>query len=146
MHTSKLIGLIVGTSLAFSGFLADSASAQLNNSNTSGSNLTNITGTNVFTETPFFTQFGGLNPQTIETSQQLNEQLTDALVSCNSSKPSFKVRAFLLGDKPQTASNQTSRPEKCEQLNTLLGESKTFLEEVKQQVEATKASIPNRTW
>ncbi len=142
MHTSKLIGLIVGTSLAFSGFFADSASAQSNNSN--------ITGTNVFDGAPIFTEFGGLNPQTIEKGEQLAEQLKNALVdsnNCEQNKPSCNVRGFLLGNKPHNARNNSSHsPEKYQQLNTLFGESQTFLEEVKQEVEATKASIANRTW
>ncbi|MEO1376522.1 MAG: hypothetical protein AAFW70_19935 [Cyanobacteria bacterium J06635_10] len=182
MHTSKLIGLIVGTSLAFSGFLADSASAQSNNSNTSGSNLSNITGsnlsnitgTNVFDGAPIFTQFGGLNPQTLDQASQLSDQLTDALVNCNNcgcnSTPSpCNVRGFLLGQGSHQHRTETTKPRtfalgekdpnqscpspsptqpsgKCEELTTVLNESKAFLDQVNQQVEATKTSIIRRTW
>lgn len=169
MRRSKLIGLIVGTSLAFGGLFADSAKAQTNNSNTSGSNLSNvtgsnlsnvtgsnlsnITGTNVFDGAPIFINTGGLNPQLIESGQQLADQLTDAYVACNScgcSTNTCNVRGFLLGqgsNKPKTMPSQTSyNPEKCDKLNALLGESKNLLDEVNQQVEATKASVANRAW
>ena len=186
MHASKLIGLIVGTSLAFSGFLADSASAQSNNSNTSGSNLSNITGsnlsnitgsnlsnitgTNVFDGAPIFTQFGGLNPQTLDQASQLADQLTDALVNCNNcgcNSTPCNVRGFLLGqdstqqttettetrtfalgekDPNQSCSSPTQPEGKCEELTTALNESRAFLDRVNQQVEATKTSIIRRTW
>lgn len=161
MRRSKLIGLIVGTSLAFSGLFADSAKAQTNNSNTSGSNLSNvtgsnlsnITGTNVFDGAPIFINTGGLNPQLIESGQQLADQLTDAYVACNScgcSTNTCNVRGFLLGqgsNKPKTVPNKTSyNPEKCDKLNALLGKSKNLLDEVNQQVEATKARVANRAW
>ncbi len=171
MHTSKLIGLILGTSLVFSG-LADSASAQSNNSNTSGSNLSNITGTNVFdgARAPMFTQFGGLNPQTIETGEQLAEQLGNAYENCNtcgcnntpcnvrgfllgqgSTKPTMettKTRTFALGEKdPNQSCPSPTQPEgKCEELTSVLTRSKAFLDRVNQQVEATKTSIIRRTW
>ncbi|MBV6622262.1 MAG: hypothetical protein KI793_04780 [Rivularia sp. (in: Bacteria)] len=166
MRTSKLIGLILGTSLVFGG-LAGSAKAQSNGSNTSGSNLSNISGsnlsnisgsnlsnisgTNVFDGAPIFINTGGLNPQLIESGQQLADQLTDAYVACNScgcSNNTCELRGFLLGQRStQSKPNQTSyNPQKCEKLNTLLGESRTLLDEVNQQVEATKASIANRTW
>ncbi|BAY83147.1 hypothetical protein NIES267_26340 [Calothrix parasitica NIES-267] len=158
MRRSKLIGLILGTSLVFSG-LAGSANAQTNNSNTSGSNLSNITGsnlsnitgTNVFDGAPMFFNTGGLNPQLIESGEQLADQLTDAYVACNScgcSDNTCELRGFLLGQGPaKPAPTQTSyNPEKCEKLNSLLRESDALLEKVDQQVETIKASVANRTW
>ena len=166
MRRSKLIGLILGTSLVFSG-LAGSAKANMNNSNTSGSNLSNvtgsnlsnitgsnlsnITGTNVFDGAPMFFNTGGLNPQLIETGEQLADQLTDAYVACNScgcSDNTCELRGFLLGQGPaKPAPTQASyNPEKCEKLNSLLRESDALLEKVDQQVETIKASVANRTW
>ena len=158
MRRSKLIGLILGTSLVFSG-LAGSAKANMNNSNTSGSNLSNvtgsnlsnITGTNVFDGAPMFFNTGGLNPQLIETGEQLADQLTDAYVACNScgcSDNTCELRCFLLGQGPaKPAPTQASHnPEKCEKLNSLLRESDALLEKVDQQVETIKASVANRTW
>ena len=158
MRRSKLIGLILGTSLVFSG-LAGSAKANMNNSNTSGSNLSNvtgsnlsnITGTNVFDGAPMFFNTGGLNPQLIETGEQLADQLTDAYVACNScgcSDNTCELRGFLLGQGPaKPAPTQASyNPEKCEKLNSLLSESKAFLDEVNQKVEVLETSITNRDW
>ena len=158
MRRSKLIGLILGTSLVFSG-LAGSAKANMNNSNTSGSNLSNvtgsnlsnITGTNVFDGAPMFFNTGGLNPQLIETGEQLADQLTDAYVACNScgcSDNTCELRGFLLGQGPsKPAPTQASyNPEICEKLNSLLRESDALLEKVDQQVETIKASVANRTW
>lgn len=145
MRKSKLIGLILGTSLVF-GLLTDSAQAQSNGSNTSGSNLSNITGTNVFSPEPILTRGGKLDPQINERAQQIAEQLEKAYKKCSTCKPCV-LRGFLIGNKPQTTLNQTSSsPKKCKQYNTLLNESKTFLNEVNQEVEAVKTSIANRAW
>ncbi|BAY83151.1 hypothetical protein NIES267_26380 [Calothrix parasitica NIES-267] len=168
MRRSKLIGLILGTSLVLNGLLTDSASAQSsgpsnsnlsnitgsnlsnitgsNLSNVTNNNLSNITGTNVFNPGPFFTKSGELNPQINERAQQLAEELQDAYQSCSVCNP-CKLRGFLIGNKPKTTINQTSNSsKKCKKYNTLLSESKTFLNEVNQQVEVVKTSITNRDW
>ncbi|MEM6403470.1 MAG: hypothetical protein AAF757_25110, partial [Cyanobacteria bacterium P01_D01_bin.116] len=87
MLKSKLIGLILGTSLVFGGLLTDSAKAQSagsnsNLSNITGSNLSNITGTNTFSPGPFLTKGGELNPQLIERAQQIADELQDAYKTC----------------------------------------------------------------
>ncbi|MGB6301884.1 MAG: hypothetical protein WBF90_37715 [Rivularia sp. (in: cyanobacteria)] len=145
MRKSKLISLILGTSLVF-GMLTDSAKAQSNGSNITGSNLSNITGTNVFTPGPIFSRSGELNPQITQRAQQLTEQLEKAYRKCSTCKPCV-LRGFLVGSKPQTTLNQTSSsPKKCKQYNTLLSESKTFLNEVNEEIEAVKTNIANRAW
>ena len=152
MRRSKLIGLILGTSLVFNGLLTDSASAQSNGSsnsnlsNITGSNLSNITGTNIFNPGPFFTKSGELNPQINERAQQLADELQDAYQSCSVCNP-CKLRGFLIGNKPKTTINQTSNSsKKCKKYNTLLSESKAFLDEVNQKVEVLETSITNRDW
>ena len=152
MRRSKLIGLILGTSLVFNGLLTDSASAQSdgssnsNLSNITGSNLSNITGTNIFNPGPFLTKSGELNPQINERAQQLADELQDAYQSCSVCNP-CKLRGFLISNKPKTTINQTSNnSKKCKKYNTLLSESKAFLDEVNQQVEVLETSISNRDW
>ena len=160
MRISKLIGLILGTSLVFNGLLTDSASAQTSgpsNSNLSnitgtglsnipGSNLSNITGTNVFSPGYFLTKSGELNPQINQRAQQLADELKEAYLNCSNCNP-CKLRGFLIGNKPQTTAKKiSSNSKKCKKYNTLLGESKTFLNEVNQQVEVVKTSITNRDW
>ena len=152
MRRSKLIGLILGTSLVFNGLLTDSASAQSNGSsnsnlsNITGSNLSNITGTNTFSPGPFLTKGGELNPQLIERAQQIADELQDAYKTCSVCEP-CKLRGFFIGNKPKIAPNQTSKsPKKCKKYNTLLSESKSFLDEVNQKVEVLETSITNRDW
>lgn len=145
MRKSKLISLILGTSLVF-GMLTDSAKAQSNGSNITGSNLSNITGTNVFTPGPIFSRGGELNPQINQRAQQIADQLQKAYKKCSTCKPCV-LRGFLIGNKPKTTLNQTSSSlKKCKEYNTIIKESKTFLNEVNQEVEAVKTNIANRAW
>ncbi|GEM_PF-3967353 len=181
MGKSKLIGLVIGTSLVFSGLLADSAKAQTSNqshtsgtnfSHNSGTNFSHISGTDVFYGQIFWTEFGGLNPQILDRASQFADQLTDAYVNCNTcgcNNTPCNTRGFLLGEGSTKPTTQTTKPRtfalgekdpnqscpspsptqpsgKCEELTTVLNESRAFLDQVKQQVEATKTSIIKRTW
>jgi len=171
MGKSKLIGLVLGTSLVFSGLLADSAKAQTSNqshtsgtnfSHNSGTNFSHISGTDVFYGQIFWTEFGGLNPQILDRASQFADQLTAAYESRNirafllrqgSTKlttQTTKPRTFALGEKDPNQSCPSPSPTqpsgKCEELTTVLNESRAFLDQVKQQVEATKTSIIKRTW
>lgn len=152
MRKSKLIVLILSTSLVFNGLFTDSASAQSaspsnsNLSNITGSNLSNITGTNTFTPGPFMTRTGELNPQINERAQQIADELQKAYETCSVCNP-CKLRGFFIGNKPKTTRNQTSNSsKKCKKYRTLLSESKTFLNEVNQQIEVVETSITNRAW
>ncbi len=169
MRRNKLVSLIVGTSLAFSGLFAESVNAQNagNLSNITGSNLSNITGTNVFDGATIFIKTGGLNSLIIQKGEKLADELTDAYVACDNCEcdrtpQPCELRGFLLGEssnKPRTvglvkkaptqtcsSSPSTSANSNCRKLNILLRESKTFLNEVNQKVEVTKANIANRAW
>ncbi|MEM6753136.1 MAG: hypothetical protein AAF630_09230 [Cyanobacteria bacterium P01_C01_bin.38] len=146
MRKSKLIGLILGTSLVFGGLPIDSAKAQSNGSNITGTNLSNITRTKVFSSGPIFTRGGELNSGITQRAQQIAEELQKAYEKCSTCKPCV-LRGFLIPNKPQTTPKQTSSsPKKCKQYKALLIESKNFLIEVNEEIEAVKTSIVNRTW
>lgn len=169
MFRSRLIGVIFGTSLALNGIIVDSALGQ-NQSDTTGGNTSDVTGGNTSDITGgntasggigVFDNFGVLNDETIQTAEQFANQLrssrsrrplsndrSNTLQRCN-------IRRFALGPAP-SGQNESGRscfaPEQLSvspdsrELNTLLENSKAFLERVNQDIEARKSRINNRLW
>ena len=166
MFRSRLIGVIVGTSLAFNGLIVDSASAQTQN-------LSDNTGTNISGEvSPSIS--GGISSDVIEGAQQLANQLNrrqrfsnrrcNPLKPCNLRRFAIgqsrssgeqtvikpRLRTFAIGKKDPNRScpipKQLSVCSNSTDLDALLNKSKTFLYRVNQGVEARRAQINYRLW
>lgn len=164
MFRSRLIGVIVGTSLAFNGLILDSASAQTEN-------LSDNTGTNVSND-PGPSIPGGISADIIEGAQQLANQLNrrqrfsnrrcNPPKRCNLRRFAIgrssdeqtvikpRLRTFAIGKKDPNRScpipKQLSVCSNSTDLDALLNKSKTFLYRVNQGVEARRAKINNRLW
>ncbi len=122
--------------LAVSGFFTLRANAQDNQSDITGTNVfsnpviqdnqSDITGTNVFNDvTPGFFEANRLSKETTGQAEQLAQKLTEAKRLC-----------------PNINSDTTE----CLDFRKLLGESKTFLGNVNEQVGKVRVNQVNRAW
>jgi len=130
MYRRKWIGWLIGTSLVSSGLSTLPASAV-------PPNQSDITGTNIWNNTaPIFENGGELSPEILNNARRLSQELEDASAGCcNASAPVVEPRRFARSLGPD-----------CQRLDSLVEETRVFLDDVNrsqaQQVRANR----NRTW
>jgi hypothetical protein len=134
MNKRKWLSLALFVSSAL---LALPATAQV-------TNQSDITGTNVWNNTvPVFRNNGQLKPEILDNARRLDEQLGDASNRCCNAPPPSGPRRFARGMRDP---NEVCINPDCQQLNSLVGETKVFLGEVNRlQTEQQRASS-NRAW
>ena len=137
MATKKWIAWVIGTSLVSSGLLTLPANAQ-------PPNQSDITGTNIWNNTaPIFESEGKLKPEILNNARRLSQELDNASDSCCNAPPPAGPRRFARGPADP---NEVCISPGCEQLNSVVSETKEFLNEVnRSQAEQGKVSR-NRAW
>ena len=138
MQRKQLMGWLIGTSLVGSGLIAVPASAQV------APNQSDITGTNIWNNTaPIFDGGGRLDPEILENSRRLSRELEDAsALCCNASAPTGPRRIVRGAPDP----NEICIDPNCVRLNSLVDETKTFLEDVNRSREELVEANRNRIW
>jgi hypothetical protein len=137
MHTKKWIGWVIGTSLVSSGLITLPASAQ------QAPNQSDITGGNIFNNpAPIFENDGKLDPGIVNNARRLSQELGEASSRCCTASAPVGPRRFA---RSPGNSNQACNSPSCEQLNSLVQETKVFLDDVNRQVEQVTDNR-NRTW
>jgi hypothetical protein len=138
MHTKKWINLVISTSLLSSGLSGVPANAQ------QAPNLSDITGTNVWNNTaPIFQNGGRLNPDLLNNAQRLSQQLDGASNLCCNAPPPSGPRRFARGPADP---NEVCINPACEQLNSVVQETKTFLSDVNRRQAEQQSASRNRIW
>lgn len=137
MHQKKWMGWVIGTSLVGSGLVTLPANAL-------PPNQSDITGTNIWNNTaPIFENGAILSPEILNNARRLSQELGDTSARCYNASVPAGPRRF--ARNPRNPNEVCISPD-CEQLNSLVEESKTFLNEVNRfQVEQQRANR-NRTW
>lgn len=137
MDTKKWIAWVIGTSLVSSGLLTLPANAQ-------PPNQSDITGTNIWNNTaPIFESEGKLKPEILNNARRLSQELDNASDSCCNAPPPVGPRRFARGPADP---NEVCISPGCQQLNSVVSETKEFLNEVnRSQAEQGKVSR-NRAW
>lgn len=135
MHSRKWIGLVISTSLIGSGLIALPGSAQ-------PPNQSDITGTNVWNNTAPIFNGDKLNPDILNNARRLSQDLEGASTRCCNAPPPSGPRRFARG--PADPNEVCISPD-CQRLNSLVQETKTFLNDVTPQVEQVRANR-NRAW
>ncbi len=136
MSRKKWIGWVISTSLVSSGLLAVPVSAQQNRSD--------ITGTNIWNNTaPIFENDGKLDPEIINNARRLSQELEEASGRCcNVSAPVGPRRFARSPGNP----NQAQACPTCEQLNSVVQETKVFLDDVNRTQAQQVSANRKRTW
>jgi len=125
------------TLLIGSGFLALPAVAQ-------PPNQSDITGTNVWNNTaPIFKNNGQLQPDILNNARRLSQQLDDGSKVCCSAPSPTATRRFARG--PRDPNEVCINPD-CQQLNTVVDETKVFLGEVNRLQADQQRASRNRVW
>lgn len=138
MDRKKWIGLVIGTSLVGSGLLPLPASAQ------QAPNQSDITGTNIWNNTaPIFENGGKPNPEILNNAQRLSQELEEASTRCCNTSAPVSSRRFArnLGNP-----NQVCISPDCQKLNSVVEETKVFLDEVNRSQAERVSANRNRIW
>lgn len=128
---------LIGTSLVSSGLSTLPASAV-------PPNQSDITGTNVWNNTaPIFENGGKLSPEILNNARRLSQELEDASAGCCNASIPVEPRRF--ARHPGNANQACLSPD-CQRFNSLVEETRVFLDDVNrsqaQQIRANR----NRTW
>ncbi|HEY9796254.1 MAG TPA: hypothetical protein V6D30_11495 [Leptolyngbyaceae cyanobacterium] len=137
MYRRKWIGWLIGTSLVSSGLSTLPASAV-------PPNQSDITGTNIWNNTaPIFENGGELSPEILNNARRLSQELEDASAGCCNASAPVEPRRF--ARRPGNPNEVCLSPD-CQRLDSLVEETRVFLDDVNrsqaQQVRANR----NRTW
>lgn len=137
MHKWKWMGWIIGTSLVSSGLIALPANAM-------PPNQSDITGTNIWNNTaPIFENGGKLSPEILNNARRLAQELADASDRCRNATPPTGSRRFARGSGNP---NQVCLSPDCQQLNSLVEQTRTFLSDVNRFQDDQRRESSNRTW
>lgn len=137
MHNRKWFGFVIGTSLAGSGLIALPASAQ-------SINQSDITGTNIWNGTPsIFGSESKLDSEILDRAQRLDRGLEEASERCDNAAAPVGPRRIARG--PRNPNEICISPE-CEQLNSLVRESRAFLDDVNRQVQEVGSRSRTQIW
>jgi hypothetical protein len=138
MQTKKWLGLAIASSLVGSGLMALPASAQ------QAPNQSDITGTNIWNNTaPIFRNDGKLSPEILGNADRLSEKLGDAGNRCCNAPPPTGPRRFARGSADP---NEVCISPDCQQLNSVVEETKAFLGDVNRLEAAQQRTSRNRAW
>ncbi len=138
MQTKKWLGLAIASSLVGSGLMALPASAQ------QAPNQSDITGTNIWNNTaPIFRNDGKLSPEILNNADRLSENLGDAGNRCCNAPPPTGPRRFARGSADP---NEVCISPDCQQLNSVVEETKVFLGDVNRLEAAQQRTSRNRAW
>lgn len=138
MQRRKWIGLVIGTSLVGSGLLTLSASAQ------QAPNQSDITGTNIWNNTaPIFENGGKPNPEILNNAQRLSQELEEASSRCCNTPTPVNPRRF--ARSPGNPNDVCISPD-CQKLNSLVEETKVFLDDVNRSQAERVSANRNRIW
>lgn len=157
MFINRLIGVIFGTSLILNGLIiVDSAKAQQNQSDISGTNQSDFSsGSTSDVSSQIEALFNDIRQFSNEIRNNNNIRRQPFSNSRSNTLQRCNLRRFALGSAPRgenessrscSAREQLSVNSDSTELNTLLENSKAFLERVNQDIEATKARVNNRLW
>jgi hypothetical protein len=139
MHTRKLIGLVISTSLVSTGLIAVPVSAEVNNSD--------ITGTNVWNNTaPIFEGDGELDPEILNNARRLDQALERASENCCNAAAPEPVGPRRYARNPGNNNNEVCVNPECQRLSGLVEETQVFLNDVNRQVEEVRTTSASRTW
>jgi len=137
MERRKWISWVVGTSLVSSGWFTLPVGAV-------PPNQSDITGTNIWNNTaPILENNGQLNPEMLNQAQRLSQELESAAARCCNAPPPPGLRRFALG--PANPNQDCISPD-CQQLNTVMEETKVFLDDVNRSQGERFSANRNRTW
>ncbi len=138
MQTKKWLGLAIASSLVGSGLMALPASAQ------QAPNQSDITGTNIWNNTaPIFRNDGKLSPEILSNADRLSEKLGDAGNRCCNAPAPTGPRRFARGSADP---NEVCISPDCQQLNSVVEETKAFLGDVNRLEAAQQRTSRNRAW
>jgi hypothetical protein len=148
MARRKWMSLIISTSLVSSGLLTLPASAQQapNQSDITGTNInqSDITGTNIWNNTaPIFRNNGTLKPEIINNARRLSQELEGASERCCNTPPPAGPRRFARGPADP---NEVCLSPDCERLNSLVEETKVFINDVTRSQTEQVSANRNRIW
>lgn len=125
------------TLLVSSGFLALPATAQV-------PNQSDLTGTNVWNNpVPVFRNNGQLKPEILDNARRLDGELYNASNRCCNAPPPSSPRRFARGARDP---NEVCISPDCQELNSLVGETKVFLGEVNRLKTEQQSASRNRAW
>lgn len=133
MNKNKwLMLLLVG-----SGFVALPVTAQV-------PNQSDITGTNVWNNpVPIFRNNGQLKPEILDNARRLDQELGNTSNRCCNAPLPTGPRRFARGPRDP---NEVCISPDCEQLNSLVGETKVFLGDVNRLQSEQQRASSNRAW
>ena len=137
MDNRKWLSWAIGLSVVGSGAIA-------NPGNALPPNQSDITGTNVWNNTaPIFEGGGEIDPEILAKARSLDRALTEAAsLCCHTSVPTGPRRfARSPGNQNQVCTNPA-----CVKLDSLMEESRVFLEEVKRNQMEEASGSRNRLW
>lgn len=133
MHNKRwILALLVS-----SGFMALPAVAQV-------PNQSDITGTNVWNNpVPLFRNDGQLKPEILDNARSLEQQLGNASNRCCNTPAPASPRRFARGPRDP---NEVCISPDCQQLNSLMDQTKIFLGEVNRLQGEQQRASRNRAW
>jgi hypothetical protein len=138
MQTKKWLGLAIASSLVGSGLMAVPTNAQ------QAPNQSDITGTNIWNNTaPIFRNDGKLSPEILGNADRLSEKLGDTGNRCCNAPPPTGPRRFARG--PADPNEVCISPD-CQQLNSMVEETKVFLGDVNRLQAEQQRTSRNRAW
>lgn len=137
MRKRQWFGLLIGSSLVGSGLLALPSQAM-------PPNQSDITGTNIWNGTaPIFEGGGKLDSDIRTRARNLDRELGEAAEDCENATPPAGPRRIARG--PRNPNEVCISPE-CEELNSLVQETKGFLDDVNRQVSEVRSSSGSQAW
>jgi hypothetical protein len=112
------------------------------NNNIVPPNQSDTTGTNIFNNTaPIFRNDGKLSPDVVSNARRLSQELEEAASRCCFTRAPAGPRRFARNPGTQTA----ACPD-CETLNSVVQETKVFIEDVNRQAEQIRSASRNSIW
>lgn len=133
MHNKRLLFAL----LVSSGFMALPAVAQV-------PNQSDITGTNVWNNpVPLFRNDGQLKPEVLDNARSLDQQLGNASNRCCNAPAPASPRRFVRGQRDP---NEVCISPDCQQLNSLMDQTKIFLGDVNRLQGEQERVSRNRAW
>jgi hypothetical protein len=137
MHKWKWMSWVIGTSLVSSGLITLPANAI-------PPNQSDITGGNIWNNTaPIFQSGSQFSPEILNNARRLDRELTDASNRCLNAAAPTGPRRFARG--PANPNEVCISPD-CQNLNSLVEETKVFLSEVNRSLVEQRRGSSNRIW
>lgn len=134
MLRTKWMAVVIGISLVGSGLLSIPANAV-------PPNQSDITGTNIWNSVaPIFKMNGKLDPKILATARRLARELDEVSARCGNASAPMGPRRF--ARRP----GKVALSPDCQQLDRLVAETRTFLDEVKRSQAQQRSATRNRMW